>query len=182
MTERWRGELPQNEKKRKLLPPHSEVLSVDNGIFLAFSARKLKHLMSNLDELAVLRSRTWKGLDAGATIKFLVVVGMLALTGFSYLIPRRNNIIAVGNALCGGEVDFVASVDKSGAGVWANTADSTAAFGGDAWWLTKWSWDRPDDELLTISFSEKLVDEILRGRGREKVHAAVPCILGSLQV
>ena len=57
--------------------------------------------LKTADALEIPKSRSFKGLNAGAVVKFSLVAVIVMLVVPTLILPQRDDLTKLGNALCG---------------------------------------------------------------------------------
>ena len=97
------------------------VLNMDELIFEALAPSRVLRLVDAAKPLPVPRvlGHHWRGFDLRALVTLLAVSSTLAAFVFGVLIPNIATLTRASDALCGGDVDFVTTVDGAGVPAWA---------------------------------------------------------------
>ena len=103
------------------------VLNLDELIFEALAPSCVLRVVEDAEPLQVPRAlrRNWRGLDLRASLTLLTVCGSLFGIVVGTLIPNVATLTRASDALCGGDIEFVTTVDGAGVPAWAypNTAN-----------------------------------------------------------
>ena len=76
------------------------ILDVDELMF-AFAPRQLMTGLNTAEALSIPASRSFKGLNGGAMIKFSLVVLVMVFIIPVLILSQRSDLQQIGNALCG---------------------------------------------------------------------------------
>ena len=98
------------------------VLNMDELIFEALAPSRVLRLVDTTKPLAVPKAmeRHWRGFDLRAATTLLAVGGTVAAFVFVMLIPNVTTLTLASDALCGGDIEFVTTVDGAGVPAWAH--------------------------------------------------------------
>ena len=88
------------------------VMDLDELIHETFVPKLLQDLVSSIEELTVIRTSLFRRFSAGAVFRFVAAVTLLAAAIIFSIIPQRDVLYDAGDALCGGNRDFVHGVDE----------------------------------------------------------------------
>lgn len=83
------------------------VFDVDDSLYRTFGPRQLVAAMDQAKGLMTPTTRSFDGLNAAVTIKFGCVVAGIAAAVIFLILPLRDKVLDAGNALCGGDLNFV---------------------------------------------------------------------------
>ena len=103
------------------------VMDLDELIHETFVPKMLQDLVGSFEELTIIRSKESSLLHrfirapVGAVSRFVAAVLLLATVMVFSIIPQRDVLYDAGNALCGGELNFVYGLDKVDNMVWTHT-------------------------------------------------------------
>ena len=97
------------------------VLNLDELIFEALAPSRVLRLVDGAKPLRVPRAceRHWRGFDLRAALTLVAVGGVLCIFILGGLLPNVDTLIAASDALCGGDTEFVTTVDGAGVPAWA---------------------------------------------------------------
>ena len=156
------------------------VLNIDELLFAALAPSRVLRLIDAVRPLPVPRvlERHWRGADLRAMISLLVVGGALVGFGHGVLSPSVGTLTRAADALCGGDVEFVTTVDGAGIPAWAYPDSSTpsmvAARGfphGDRPEVTSVPRRRAEQPAGARFFSERMFDVVAQQFGKDAQQA-----------
>ena len=161
------------------------VLSIDELIYKVLSPARMKHLIDCACPLTVkasLYDRTWSGVDTAALVNVALTLAWLLGMYLAVLKPQINTLLLARDALCGGDLDFVFTVDGMGVPAWTypdEDRNSTRLFpkrnfpiGTNRPELTT-AYSSLPFKPVKATYSAKMVDVLLQSFGRYK--AGVEC-------
>lgn len=90
------------------------VLSLDELSFDVLAPRSVRLLISSIAPLPKPRSRTWRGLDGRPIAATVIVVVALSSVYHCILRDQSKLLEEARHELCGGDLDFIATVDQTG--------------------------------------------------------------------
>ena len=76
------------------------IMDIDEYIWAAFSPLHLVTVLHNVNELSV-TVKTFRGFGAAELVKFGAALVAIALATVFLIVPQRDSLNAVANALCG---------------------------------------------------------------------------------
>jgi hypothetical protein len=147
------------------------VLCVDEIIFEALAPRRIRKLISSLEEtpLSFPARKSWSGMDLKA-ILCCVAVGTFALSSLFFIIlPFEHRLKLADDALCAGELNFVYAVNAGGVPSWAKSQPYEANIGsnpptkssGFGTWKVDHNLRQHEEEVM--NFATRMIDNLIGG-------------------
>ena len=116
------------------------ILDIDDLLFDALATTPGRHLLHHMDPLPMKSFPRFRGADVKSCSMSLIIPTLLLVVYFSMLQPMLGTLTTVSDTLCGGNLEFVWSLDKRGVTVLAPTV------GG--------GWEEYDNSMQTKAISE----------------------------
>ncbi|CAJ1381709.1 unnamed protein product [Effrenium voratum] len=116
------------------------ILDIDDLLFDALATTPGRHLLHHLDPLPMRSFPRFRGADVKSLSMSFIIPTLVLVVYFSMLSPMVANLNLVKDTLCGGNLEFVWSLDKRGVTVLAPTV------GG--------GWEEYDNSMQTKAISE----------------------------
>jgi len=136
------------------------VLGVDELVFSILAPIPLRTLVKNTKPMPLPPVRAWKGLDSNAVASCVAVMAFLIPIVLGLLLPQMDVLREAEDALCGGELSFVASTaNADGQPLWSWSPGERKT-GSRPWRGLK------PGEYQYHSFAVRGVDAVLLGLGR----------------
>ena len=130
------------------------MLGIDEQLFENLAPKKLMHILENTAELPHPPATTWKGLDCPAAIRWLTTVAILLVLLFNTLLPQVEILKGSQDSLCGGNLNFVYTIDGMGAVRWSSTGNDPP--------LTGLKWRPPTKESnARLQYATRMVEALL---------------------
>ena len=131
------------------------MLGIDEQLYENLSPKKMKQLLGDTKELDLPKTKAWKGVDAGAALRWIITLTILIVVWIGWLLPQLDILEDSRSALCGGNLDFVYLIDQVGAPRWTTLPDSEME--DPPTWKSA-SQDELDEMLLSIQVVENLLE------------------------
>eukprot|EP00913_Durusdinium_trenchii_P028852 g27053.t1 len=130
------------------------------GIILETELRKWRHLVHQLDPLPMPSLPRIRGADAKSVFMSLAIPGLTLFVYFTMLGPMVQTLEEVKSAMCGGNVDFVWTLDKNRitrlsptvGGGWDEEEDSIKTLS----WILGWNGTRAIEEAERIGYGSSI--------------------------
>ena len=94
------------------------IINVDEVIFAALAPAQIRRVLSSTAPLHLPPRKQWSGLDLQAVGLSTCVVTVLSIVVATVLVPQYEMLSDAADALCAGDLDFVATTDGIGAVSW----------------------------------------------------------------
>ena len=132
-------------------------------MYTALCPRHTKRVLDNTVGFTLESVKTWRGLDARSAGTVAAVFLGIAIVIPSLVNPQTHRLEELKGAICGGDLDFIYTVDGAGSPAWGYPQHSLINVTLDPR-ETPWNRDRSESKALT--FQDFVVDNVLSGEGR----------------
>ena len=165
------------------------VINIDELLFEVFAPTRAKLVLSSFAPFQLPKPPTWRGLDARKPLTALFVAVCLIITMSEIVMPQREILAGVWDAVCAGERDFVYAVDGAGTPTWAFVSEERlvidtlgyAASGNRYSYSYNREWPQMEEEddpipgytlremshqgvQYEMSYAESVIDFVLQGK------------------
>ena len=159
------------------------VLQLDELIFAALAPVSVQSTLSRVQPLRVPRLAHYKGLDLWAVYSLVAVLVPVCLFTVMMILPQQALLQAGKDALCGGNLDFVATVNGAGFAGWSEIQDSSALHGRNLAEMKtddqkRWDSEWPEERLGYVPQALRALIGPITGRVNNCHHGHGVCFQG----